>query len=272
MHDDAIVERVLLASLHQAIAEVLPARLEFYEKWLKAPELDSPELDAASFTAMLGSLRNEGDVSDLVVSRAGQHAGARSFEKLFVLTRAYLRVLPRRMRARRAVRLVVAFLPALYPETRADMIQRGGTVFIGIDGSPFCSARGPAIHPSCDFYSSAIETFLTRLQTPPSGPSEPLPRVGVEELSFHGAARSGAQRGEPESSLAHLADDMVTPPPADMQVEVPPPDAPACVPEVLPPTAGPETKSEIEAGLDAITKVFVRPTVENDPEEPWHRL
>ena len=76
-----------------------------------------------------------------------------------------------------------------------------------------------------------------------------------------------------ESSLVHFADDVVTPPPADIQVEVPPPDAPACVPEMLlPPTVAPENKSEIEAGLDAITKVFVRPTVENDPEEPWHRL
>ena len=168
MHDDAMVERVLLASLHQAIAEVLPARLEFYEKWLKAPELHSPELDAASFTAMLGSLRNEGDASDLVISRAGQHAAARSFEKLFVLKRAYLRVLPRRMRARRAVRLVVAILPTLYPETRVDMIQRGGTIFIGIDGSPFCAVRGRAIHPSCDFYSSAIETFLKRFKLHPA--------------------------------------------------------------------------------------------------------
>lgn len=272
MHDDAIVERVLLASLHQAIAEVLPARLEFYEKWLKAPELDSPELDAASFTAMLGSLRNEGDVSDLVVSRAGQHAGARSFEKLFVLTRAYLRVLPRRMRARRAVRLVVAFLPALYPETRADMIQRGGTVFIGIDGSPFCSARGPAIHPSCDFYSSAIETFLTRFKLHPAVRVSRCRASGSKSCLFMVLPDQARSVVSPESSLAHLADDMVTPPPADMQVEVPPPDAPACVPEVLPPTVGPETKSEIEAGLDAITKVFVRPTVENDPEEPWHRL
>ena len=144
-----MVEAVLRPE-DQAIAEVLPARLEFYEKWLKAPEPDSPELDAASFTAMLGSLRNEGDASDLVISRAGQHAAARSFEKLSVLKRAYLRMLPRRMRARRAVRLVVAILPTLCPETRVDMIQRGGTVFIGIDGSPFARCARRAIPSSCE--------------------------------------------------------------------------------------------------------------------------
>ena len=37
MSDDARIGRVLVASLHQAIADVLPDRLEFYENWLTVP-------------------------------------------------------------------------------------------------------------------------------------------------------------------------------------------------------------------------------------------
>ena len=36
MSDDARIGRVLIASLHQAIADVLPTRLGFYENWLDA--------------------------------------------------------------------------------------------------------------------------------------------------------------------------------------------------------------------------------------------
>ena len=32
--NDAVVGRLLVASLHQAIADLLPTRLEFYEAWL----------------------------------------------------------------------------------------------------------------------------------------------------------------------------------------------------------------------------------------------
>ena len=31
------IGRVLVASLHQAIADLLPTRLEFYENWLNVP-------------------------------------------------------------------------------------------------------------------------------------------------------------------------------------------------------------------------------------------
>jgi hypothetical protein len=39
MSDDARIGRVLVASLHQSIGDVLPDRLEFYENWLTVPGL-----------------------------------------------------------------------------------------------------------------------------------------------------------------------------------------------------------------------------------------
>ncbi|RPI55285.1 MAG: hypothetical protein EHM55_08350 [Acidobacteria bacterium] len=160
MQNDATVGRVLLASLHQAIAEVLPARLEFYERWLAPSSPGEETLGVASFMAVLAFLHEEGDASEAVATSAGHHAAVRSFRQLPPMKRAYLSVLPRPLRAQKVVRLAVGILPALYPESRVDMTRRGATVFINIDGSPFCDARGPDGPPSCGFYTGAISTFL----------------------------------------------------------------------------------------------------------------
>ena len=55
------IGRLLVASLHQAIAESLPLRLEFYENWLKPLGLlkRGQAIGLASFNAALSFLRRE---------------------------------------------------------------------------------------------------------------------------------------------------------------------------------------------------------------------
>ena len=60
---DAGVGRVLLASLHQGIADILPTRLGFYESWLHAKGLRDGTIDLAPLYAVLSFLRQEGGVS-----------------------------------------------------------------------------------------------------------------------------------------------------------------------------------------------------------------
>jgi predicted hydrocarbon binding protein len=163
MQNDETVGRVLLASLHQAIGEVLPARLEFYESWLKPSELHKRTIGVAPFMAVISFLRHEGDTYDVVTARAGQYAALWSFEELLAVKRAFVRALPHRLRVRMASRLIGRMLSNLYAESRADMTWRGSTVFIDLQGSPFCVAPGPADHPLCGFYASAIATFLRLL-------------------------------------------------------------------------------------------------------------
>ncbi len=167
MQSDGTVGRVLLASLHQAIGEVLPARLEFYEQWLQPPDHPDEALGIAPFGTMLSALQHEDD-SQHVIERAGQYAAIRSFEKLSALRRAGTRILPRRIRARKAVGLIVRILPALYADARIDVTRRGGTIFIGIEGSPFCTPIGRAGRPSCHFYSNAVTTFLQLFKLSPA--------------------------------------------------------------------------------------------------------
>ncbi len=60
---DPGVGRVLLASLHQGIADILPTRLGFYESWLHAKGLRDGTIDLAPLYAVMSFLRQEGDVS-----------------------------------------------------------------------------------------------------------------------------------------------------------------------------------------------------------------
>src|SRR5688572_547195 len=68
------IGRVLVASLHQAIAELLPDRLEFYENWLSGRGLRVGTIGLAPLLAVLSFLRGEGEVYAQVVARAGDYA------------------------------------------------------------------------------------------------------------------------------------------------------------------------------------------------------
>src|SRR5439155_25272548 len=52
MMTDARIRRVLAASLHQAIGDVLPQRLDFYEVWLKSEGLRDGSIGLAPMTAV----------------------------------------------------------------------------------------------------------------------------------------------------------------------------------------------------------------------------
>ena len=68
------IGRLVIAALHQAIAEALPLRLEFYENWLKPLGLlrEGKHIGPAPFSAALSFLRRE-DVGlyDSITGRAG---------------------------------------------------------------------------------------------------------------------------------------------------------------------------------------------------------
>ena len=51
------IGRVLIASLHQGIAETLPDRLEFYENWLTVEGLREGTIGLAPLHAVLSFLR-----------------------------------------------------------------------------------------------------------------------------------------------------------------------------------------------------------------------
>ncbi|MEO8070473.1 MAG: hypothetical protein ABI652_03655, partial [Acidobacteriota bacterium] len=97
---DTRTGRLLAACLHQAIVDVLPQRLDFYENWLHSEGLRDGSIGLAPITAVVGFLRTEGAAYDAVVARAGQLAADWTVASLASVPRRVIIWLPRRLRAR----------------------------------------------------------------------------------------------------------------------------------------------------------------------------
>ena len=80
---DAGIGRVLVASLHQGIADILPNRLSFYENWLNAEGLRQGTIGLAPLLAVLSFLRQEeGEAYQIITTRAGEYAAEWTVESM----------------------------------------------------------------------------------------------------------------------------------------------------------------------------------------------
>ena len=98
------IGRVLVASLHQAITDVLPNRLEFYENWLSVAGLREGTIGLAPLFAVLSFLRTEGTAYAEITARAGEYAAEWTVGDLSPLERRFIRALPASLRTRAALR------------------------------------------------------------------------------------------------------------------------------------------------------------------------
>ena len=102
---DAGVGRLLVASLHQGIADLLPSRLEFYESWLNPSGLREGRIGLAPLAAVLSFLRQEGEPYHLVSARAGEYTAEWTVMDLPPLHRAIIRGAPPALRSRLVMRV-----------------------------------------------------------------------------------------------------------------------------------------------------------------------
>jgi hypothetical protein len=158
------IGRLVVASLHQAIAETLPLRLEFYENWLKPLGLlrEGRHIGVASFAAALSFLRREEPPSlyDAVTRRAGDLAAQWTFASLPWTRRQWLAILPARMRARAALRMARIVSRAAYPGIRTRFSLQRGHGRLDVRGSIFCQVREPVGSPLCGFYAGLVTRLL----------------------------------------------------------------------------------------------------------------
>lgn len=154
------IGRVLVASLHQAIADVLPMRLEFYENWLNVSGLREGTIGLAPLSAVLSFLRSEGDAYAVITARAGHYAADWTVSSLPTLERRVIRALPAPLRVRVALRTARTLVRATYPGSRAIMRIRRGTAVVDLRGSLFCEVREASVLPLCGFYAAAIARVL----------------------------------------------------------------------------------------------------------------
>ena len=198
---DGGIGRILVAALHQGIADHVPSRLEFYENWLNPIGLRDGTIGLAPLAAVLSFLRLEDGAYEPVTRRAGEYAAEWTVSALSPLRRRTIRALPRPLRARLALGVAQAIVRASYGGSRALVRVRGGRARVLIRSSIFCGVRQPAAMPLCGFYAAAFERVLTSLGTPARtevtlcrGAGDPECRF---DLSFAGHADTRAAEASP---------------------------------------------------------------------------
>jgi hypothetical protein len=157
---EAGIGRLLVASLHQAIADVLPTRLEFYEAWLNPSGLRDGRIGLAPLAAVLSFLRLEGDPYRFVVARAGEYTAEWTVLDLPTYQRSIIRAAPPALRVHLVMRLARTMIRNTYGGSRAIIRWRKGKGAIDIRGSIFCGVREHVEAPLCQFYASAIRRLM----------------------------------------------------------------------------------------------------------------
>ena len=157
---EARIGRLLAASLHQAIVEVLPDRVDFYEYWLGGEGVRDNQFDLAQTVGVLGFLRTEGESYDRVMARAGALAAEWSLSEVSALKRRLAGRLPRAIRARVALRETARVVRAICSVSRAKSNIRKDTARFDIKASVFCDVRETRALPLCEFYAALASAML----------------------------------------------------------------------------------------------------------------
>ncbi len=198
----ANTDRVLAASLHQAIAELVPARLEFYEYWLQVGRTRRAGLGRAPLAAVLGFLRAEGDRYPQVMHRAGRWAARWVADEWPPVGRRLAAALPAPVRARIALHAGQTFVRRLWAASRTSVHLRGRHAKVELVGSVFCEPRDRVREPQCGFYAAAFAELFARLALAADARLEGCRAVGdpccVVAIGWRPGATGAAAPYDPE--------------------------------------------------------------------------
>ena len=157
---DGGVGRLLVASLHQGIADLLPSRLEFYESWLNPSGLRDGRIGLAPLAAVLSFLRQEGEPYHLVSARAGEYTAEWTVAELAPIQRTIIRSAPVWIRPRLAMRIARQMVRNTYGGATAVVRWKKDEAAVDLRGSIFCQVRDRVPNPLCEFYASALRRLM----------------------------------------------------------------------------------------------------------------
>jgi bacteriochlorophyll 4-vinyl reductase len=156
------VGRLLAACLHQAIAEELENRLEFFEHWLRSDKLLSGDVGLAAIRAVAGFLLTEVPAYQRVMERAGDLEAEWNMELIPGFRRRLIGLLPFGLKARAAIRVATSLVGSTFSGTRAVARVRRGEVRLDVTSSVFCEVRERHAEPLCGFYLALTVGTLRR--------------------------------------------------------------------------------------------------------------
>ena len=160
---ETVIGRMLVASLHQAISERLPARLEFYESWINSRRMRSSRVTLGAMRAVFSFLRQEDAVYDTVMTRAGELTAQWAVDGLTPLRRTWLRWLPPRLRVRAMGRLARRIAVDTWQDTRASVRWHKGRGTLVFRPSLFCDVRTASATSLCAYYAAVARRLAQAL-------------------------------------------------------------------------------------------------------------
>jgi len=157
---DAAVGRLLVASLHQSIADLLPTRLEFYESWLNPGGLREGRIGLAPLAAVLSFLRLEGEPYHLITARAGEYTAEWTVAEFPSWRVRMIHAAPPAIRKRLVIGVARWMVRSTYGDTDVRAQWRQWRASIDLRASLFCEVREPVDHPLCEFYAAALRRLM----------------------------------------------------------------------------------------------------------------
>ena len=154
------IARILVASLHQGISDLLPARLDFYENWLNPDGLRHGTIGLAPVLAVLSFLRQEGVPYQQVMRRAGEYAAEWTVASQSSARRSVVQSLPPWLRSRMVLRLARRAISDMHAGQRDRLRISRGQGTLDVQDSIFCCVRDLAREPLCEFHAAAVERLL----------------------------------------------------------------------------------------------------------------
>ena len=157
---DAAVGRLLVASLHQGIADLLPMRLEFYEARLHPSGLREGRIGLAPLAAVLSFLRLEGAPYHLIAARAGEYTANWTVDAISPLRKRFILAMPPSLRKRVVASIAQWMVQSTYGDTKVRVRWRQWYGAVELQSSLFCEVREPVQAPLCEFYAAALRRLM----------------------------------------------------------------------------------------------------------------
>ena len=154
------IGRLVVASLHQAIGECLPTRLEFYEYWLDTRKLGNEAIGRTQLATTFSFLRHENGQYAKVLALAGRYTADWTVESWSGLRQASLRGLPSFVRRWIVLRMAARALRRLGTSRKVRLSGQNNLVMAALYDSIFCDPRVSVSMPLCGFFESALTRFL----------------------------------------------------------------------------------------------------------------
>ena len=193
--NDAVVGRLLVASLHQAIADLLPTRLEFYEAWLNPGGLREGRIGLAPLAAVLSFLRLEGEPYHLIVARAGEYTAEWSVAEVSPLKKRIIHAAPPAIRKRLVISLASFMARSTYGATDVKVQWRQWRGAVDLQSSLFCEVRDKVKHPLCEFYASALRRLMHLFELDVDVVTERCRATGAPQCSMSLVVRPNGATG-----------------------------------------------------------------------------